>query len=118
MAILSDNQINTYIDKLLNFVESLPMGDNGKKYIRAKILVDFLDTWQFDDEANGFTIDEYLANPSNPRFTDVQTTYGIRNTTQIERWLEGFKRALTEARGKALETHLKELDKAVDEYIG
>lgn len=111
MAILSDNQINTYIDKLLNFVESLPMGDNGKAYIRAKILVDFLDTWQFDDEANGFTIDEYLANPSNPRFTDVQTTYGIRNTTQIERWLDGFKTALKKARGKALETHLKELDK-------
>lgn len=111
MAILSDNQINTYIDKLLNFVESLPMGDNGKAYIRAKILVDFLDTWQFDDEANGFTIDEYLANPSNPRFTDVQTTYGIRNTAQIERWLEGFKIALKKSRGKALENHLKELDK-------
>lgn len=111
MAILSDNQINTYIDKLLNFVESLPMGDNGKAYIRAKILVDFLDTWQFDDEANGFTIDEYLANPSNPRFTDVQTTYGIRNTTQIERWLEGFKTALKRSRGMALEKHLKELDK-------
>jgi hypothetical protein len=111
MAILSDNQINTYIDKLLNFVESLPMGDNGKKYIRAKILVDFLDTWQFDDEANGFTIDEYLANPSNPRFTDVQTTYGIRNTTQIERWLEGFKTALKKSRGMALEKQLKELDK-------
>jgi len=87
------------------------MGDNGKKYIRAKILVDFLDTWQFDDEANGFTIDEYLANPSNPRFTDVQTTYGIRNKTQIERWLEGFKTALKKSRGKALEAHLKELDK-------
>lgn len=111
MATLSDNQINTYIDKLLNFVESLPMGDNGKKYIRTKILVDFLDTWQFDDEANGFTIDEYLANPSNPRFTDVQTTYGIRNTTQIERWLEGFKTALKKSRGMALEKQLKELDK-------
>lgn len=111
MAILSDNQINTYIDKLLNFVESLPMGDNGKKYIRAKILVDFLDTWQFDEEANDFTIDEYLANPSNPRFTDVQTTYGIRNTTQIERWLEGFNTALKRSRGMALEKHLKELDK-------
>ncbi len=111
MAILSDNQINTYIDKLLNFVESLPMGDNGKAYIRAKIIVDFLDTWQFDDEANGFTIDEYLANPSNPRFTDVQTTYGIRNTTQIERWLEGFKTALKRSRGMALEKQLKELDK-------
>ncbi len=111
MAILSDNQINTYIDKLLNFVESLPMGDNGKAYIRAKILVDFLDTWQFDDEANGFTIDEYLANPSNPRFTDVQTTYGICNTTQIERWTEGFKTALKRSRGMALEKQLKELDK-------
>jgi hypothetical protein len=111
MATLSDNQINTYIDKLFNFVESLPMGDNGKAYIRAKILVDFLDTWQFDDEANGFTIDEYFANPSNPRFTDVQTTYGIRNTTQIERWLEGFKTALKKSRGMALEKQLKELDK-------
>jgi hypothetical protein len=111
MATISDNQINAYIDKLLNFVESLPMGDNGKAYIRAKILVDFLDTWQFDDEANGFTIDEYLANPSNSRFTDVQTTYGIRNTTQIERWLEGFKTALKRSRGMALEQHLKELDK-------
>jgi hypothetical protein len=111
MATLSDNQTNTYIDKLLNFVESLPMGDNGKAYIRAKILMDFLDTWQFDDEANGFTIDEYLANPSNPRFTDVQTTYGIRNTTQIERWTEGFKTALKRSRGMALEKHLKELDK-------
>ena len=94
MAMISDNQINAYIDKLLNFVESLPMGDNGKAYIRAKIIVDFLDTWQFDDEANGFTFEEYIANPSNPRFTDVQTTYGIRNTTQIERWTEGFKTAL------------------------
>jgi len=111
MAIISDNQINAYIDKLLNFVESLPMGDNGKAYIRAKIIVDFLDTWQFDDEANGFTFEEYIANPSNPRFTDVQTTYGIRNTTQIERWTEGFKTALKKSRGMALEKQLKELDK-------
>lgn len=111
MAILSDNQINAYIDKLLNFVESLPMGDNGKAYIRAKIIVDFLDTWQFDDEANGFTFEEYIANPSNPRFTDVQTTYGIRNTTQIERWTEGFKTALKKSRGMALDKQLKELDK-------
>ena len=111
MAIISDNQINAYIDKLLNFVDGLPMGDNGKAYIRAKLLVDFLDTWQFDDEANCFTIDEYLANPSNPRFTDVQTTYGIRNTTQIERWTEGFKTALKKSRGMALEKQLKELDK-------
>ena len=110
MAIISDNQINAYIDKLLNFVDGLPMGDNGKAYIRAKLLVDFLDTWQFDDEANSFTLEEYLANPSNPRFTEVQTTYGIKNTTQIERWIEGFKTALKKARGKALENHLKELD--------
>lgn len=111
MAMISDNQINAYIDKLLNFVESLPMGDSGKAYIRAKIIVDFLDTWQFDDEANGFTFEEYIANPSNPRFTDVQTTYGIRNTTQIERWTEGFKIALKKSRGIALEMKLKELDK-------
>lgn len=111
MAILSDNQINAHIDKLLNFVDGLPMGDNGKAYIRAKIIVDFLDTWQFDDEANGFTFEEYIANPSNPRFSDVQTTYGIRNTTQIERWIEGFKTALKRARGIALEKQLKELDK-------
>lgn len=111
MAILSDNQINAHIDKLLNFVDGLPMGDNGKAYIRAKIIVDFLDTWQFDDEANGFTFEEYIANPSNPRFTDVQTTYGIRNTTQIKRWSEGFKTALKRARGMALEKQLKELDK-------
>ncbi len=111
MALLSDNQINAYIDKLLNFVESLPMGENGKAYIRAKMLVDFLDTWQFDDEANSFTLDEYLANPSNPRFSDVQTTYGIRNTTQVERWIEGFKTALKKSRGMALEKQLKELDK-------
>jgi len=111
MAILSDNQINAHIDKLLNFVDGLPLGDNGKAYIRAKIIVDFLDTWQFDDEANGFTFEEYIANPSNPRFTDVQTTYGIRNTTQIERWTEGFKTALKRARGMALEKQLKELDK-------
>lgn len=111
MAILSDNQINAHIDKLLNFVDGLPMGDNGKAYIRAKIIVDFLDTWQFDDEANGFTFEEYIANPSNPRFSDVQTTYGIRNTTQIERWTEGFKTALKRARGMALEKQLKELDK-------
>ncbi len=110
MAILSDNQINAYIDKLLNFVDGLPMGENGKAYIRAKLLVDFLDTWQFDDEANSFTLDEYLANPSNPRFTDVQTTYGIRNTAQIERWTEGFKTALKRSRGMALDKHLKELD--------
>lgn len=111
MAILSDNQINAHIDKLLNFVDGLPMGDNGKAYIRAKIIVDFLDTWQFDDEANGFTFEEYITNPSNPRFTDVQTTYGIRNTTQIERWTEGFKTALKKSRGMALEKQLKELDK-------
>ncbi len=110
MAIISDNQINAYIDKLLNFVDGLPMGDNGKAYFRAKLLVDFLDTWQFDDEANSFTLEEYLANPSNPRFTEVQTTYGIKNTAQIERWIEGFKTALKKARGKALENHLKELD--------
>jgi hypothetical protein len=102
MALLSDNQINVYIGKLLNFVESLPMGENGKAYIRAKMLVDFLDTWQFDDEANSFTLDEYLANPSNPRFSDIQTTYGIRNTTQVERWIEGFKTALKKSRGMAL----------------
>jgi hypothetical protein len=111
MSVLSDNQINAHIDKLLNFVDSLPMDDKGIAYIRAKIIVDFLDTWQFDDETNNFSFNEYISNPSNPRFTDVQTTYGIRNAAQIERWTEGFKTALKKTRGKALENLLKELDK-------
>lgn len=111
MAILSQDQVYAFIDKILNFVDSLPLEENGKAYIRAKILVDFLDTWQFDDEANCFTFEEYIANSSNPRFTAVQTTYGISNTTQIERWLAGFKAALKKSRGKVLVKHLNELDK-------
>ena len=74
MTKLNPIQINQYLDKLFTFVEGLPMGEKGKEYIKFKFLIDFLDTWQFDDEENDFTFDEYLANPQNPRFIDVKTT--------------------------------------------
>lgn len=110
MSRLTDSQIDDYVDKLLNFIDGLPLKEKGKSYLRFKILVDFYDTWQFDDEANDFTLDEYLANPNNPKFIDVQTTYGIYNTTQIKRYVASFVATLKKARSLALVNHLKKLD--------
>ena len=110
MSRLTDSQIDNYVDKLLNFVDGLPLKEKGKSYLRFKILVDFYDTWQFDDEANNFTLDEYLANPNNPKFIDVQTTYGIYNSTQIKRYVASLVFALKKVRSLALENHLKNLD--------
>ena len=50
MTKLNPIQINQYLDKLFTFVEGLPMGEKGKEYIKFKFLIDFLDTWQFDEE--------------------------------------------------------------------
>jgi hypothetical protein len=58
MTKLNPIQINQYLDKLFTFVEGLPMGEKGKEYIKFKFLIDFLDTWQFDDEENDFTFEE------------------------------------------------------------
>ena len=110
MSRLTDSQIDDYVDKLLNFIDGLPLKEKGKSYLRFKILVDFYDTWQFDDEANVFTLDEYLANPNNPKFIDVQSTYGIYNTTQIKRYVASFVATLKKARSLALVNHLKKLD--------
>ncbi|MDD2306834.1 MAG: hypothetical protein PHP53_19185 [Prolixibacteraceae bacterium] len=98
------------MDKLLKFIDGLPLEEKGKSYLNLKILVDFYDTWQFDDEANNFTLDEYLANPNNPKFIDVQSTYGIYNTTQIKRYVASFVATLKKARSLALVNHLKKLD--------
>ncbi|MBX3105886.1 MAG: hypothetical protein KF877_04600 [Bacteroidetes bacterium] len=111
MTKLNPIQINQYLDKLFTFVEGLPMGEKGKEYIKFKFLIDFLDTWQFDDEENDFTFDEYLANPQNPRFIDVKTTYGIQNTTQIKRYMAEFIASLKKARNMKLDKYLVELDK-------
>jgi hypothetical protein len=111
MSKLNPIQINQYLDKLFTFVEGLPMGEKGKEYIKFKFLIDFIDTWQFDDEENDFTIDEYLANPQNPRFIDVKTTYGIQNTTQIKRYITEFIASLKKARNMKLDNYLVELDK-------
>ena len=110
MSKLNNNQINEYLDKLLNFAEGLPMREVAKNYIKAKVLIDFLDTWQFDDEANGFSIDDYLSDPKNTNYIDVKTTYGICNTSQINRYINNFISALKKSRIKALNKHLKELD--------
>ena len=110
MSRLTDSQIDDYVDKLLKFIDGLPLKENGKSYLNLKILVDFYDTWQFDDEANDYTLDEYLANPNNPKFIDVQTTYGIYNTTQIKRYVSSFVTTLKKARSLALADHLKKLD--------
>lgn len=110
MSRLTDSQIDDYVDKLLKFIDGLPLKENGKSYLNLKILVDFYDTWQFDDEANNFTLDEYLANPNNPKFVDVQSTYGIYNTTQIKRYVASFVATLKKARSLALVNHLKKLD--------
>jgi hypothetical protein len=111
MTKLNPIQINQYLDKLFTFVEGLPMGEKGKEYIKFKFLIDFLDTWQFDDEENDFTFDEYLANPQNPRFIDVKTTYGIQNTTQIKRYMAEFIASLKKARNMKLDKYLGDLDK-------
>jgi hypothetical protein len=111
MTKLNPIQINQYLDKLFTFVEGLPMGEKGKEYIKFKFLIDFLDTWQFDDEENDFTFDEYLANPQNPRFIDVKTTYGIQNTTQIKRYMAEFIASLKKARNMKLDKYLVDLDK-------
>jgi hypothetical protein len=110
MSRLTDSQIDDYVDKLLKFIDGLPLKGKGKSYLNLKILVDFYDTWQFDDEANKFTLDEYLANPNNPKFIDVQSTYGIYNTTQIKRYVASFVATLKKARSLALVNHLKKLD--------
>jgi hypothetical protein len=110
MSRLTDSQIDDYVDKLLKFIDGLPLKEKGKSYLNLKILVDFYDTWQFDDEANKFTLDEYLANPNNPKFIDVQSTYGIYNTTQIKRYVASFVATLKKARSLALVNHLKKLD--------
>jgi hypothetical protein len=110
MAVLSDSQINNYLDKLLEIVEELPFNEKGKAYIKQKIIVDFFDTWQFDDESNSYTIDEYLNNYNNPKYINVKTTYGIKNSTQINRYMNEFFLVLKKTRAKALDKHLKELD--------
>jgi hypothetical protein len=110
MSRLTDSQLDDYVDKLLNFIDGLPLKEKGKSYLHFKILVDFYDTWQFDDEANNFAFDEYLANPNNPKFIDVQSTYGINNTTQIKRYVTSLVFALKKGRSLALVNHLKKLD--------
>jgi hypothetical protein len=110
MSKLTESQINEYLDKLLQFAESLPIGENGTVYIKGKLIVDFLDTWQFDDEANDFSIDDYLSDPKNANYIDVKTTYGIWNTSQINRYINNFISSLKKSRIKALDKRLKELD--------
>lgn len=110
MSRLTDSQIDDYVDKLLKFIDGLPFKEKGRNYLRYKILVDFYDTWQFDDEANNFTLDEYLANPNNPKFIDVQSTYGLLNTTQIKRYVAEMNQNLKKIRSVALNNTLKDFD--------
>lgn len=96
---------------LLNFVAGLPITVDAKDFLKAKILGDFLDTEQFDDEENEYTIDEYMADKENPRFSDVKSTYGIVNLGQVERYFRLFMVSLKKTRYESLELQLKEMDK-------
>lgn len=111
MSKLSPNQIHQYLDKLFTLVDSLPIKDKGKEYLRFKLLVDFLDTWQFDDEINQYSLKMYLSNPNSPTFADVSCTYGIQNTTQLSRYMGEFIATLKKVRNIKLDSFLKELDK-------
>lgn len=110
MSKLSQNQINHYLDKLFTIVEGLSIQDIGKEYLKYNLFVDFIDLWQFDEEKNAYTLDEYLVNPQSPSFEDVSATIGIQNTSQLNRYMNEFKECIRKANNKKLEPFLIEFE--------
>lgn len=111
MSKLTPEQVNKYLNNILSFVETLPLKDKGKEYIKFNLLDDFYDVWHFDDEENDFTREEYFADRDNPRYRGVKATYGIQNTTQLKRYMKNFKAFLSKSRMLALKSYLEDLDK-------
>lgn len=111
MARLSDDQLSKYVDQLMQLVAKLPLKQEGKDYLQAQIIIDAYDVWQFDDENNTFSLEEYLADPQNPQYNNVKATYGIENISQWKRYATTFVNKLKKVRTAYLEKYLDSLDK-------
>lgn len=111
MARLSDEQLSKYVDQLMQLVTKLPLKQEGKDYLQAQIIIDVYDVWQFDDESNTFSLDEYLSDPKNPQYNNVKATYGIENISQWKRYATTFVNNLRKVRTAFLTKYLDSLDK-------
>lgn len=111
MANISDEQLSKYVDQLLELVNKLPLKQAGKDYLQSQIIVDVYDVWQFDDEKNAFTLEEFLSDYANPKYNDVKATYGIENIKQWRRYASAFVQRIKNVRSLVLEKYLQNLEK-------
>jgi len=111
MARLSDEQLSKYVDQLMQLVAKLPLKHEGKDYLQAQIIIDVYDVWQFDDESNTFSLDDYLADPKNPQYNNVKATYGIENISQWKRYATTFVNNIKKVRTAYLKKYLDSLER-------
>jgi len=111
MPRLTDEQLSKNVDQLLQVVENMPLKEEGKTYLRGKIIIDVYDVWQFDDENNDYTLEEFLADNENPKYKNVKATYGIDNSTQWNRYVRNFFNSAKKFRNKVLVKYLEDLEK-------
>lgn len=110
MAHLDDNNLSKKVDALLQFINTLPLKEPGKIYLRGKVIVDVYDIWHFDDENNSYSFEEFIADPENPKYDGVKATYGIDNEAQWNRYLNTFVENIKKVRNQAVIKYFDGLD--------
>jgi hypothetical protein len=91
MDIKTQNRIDGYFEKLTEFINKLPLSDEGKNYIW------FVSFCQFYDEP---VLSE-----------NGKTTYGIQTEWQLQRFIEQFKNNFQKLRLKAVQKWTDELNR-------
>jgi len=90
MDIKIQNRVDGYFEKLTEFINKLPLTDEGRKYIWMHSFCQFYDESVLSE--NG------------------KTTYGIQTEWQLQRFIEQFKKKFQELRIKAVEKWTDELN--------
>ena len=84
------NKIDSYFEKLTEFINKLPLSDKGKNYIWSDSFCKFYDEPVISENGTN--------------------TYGIQTEWQLQRFIEEFKKNLKKSRLKAIEKWTDELN--------
>lgn len=98
-----DDLITQSLDKLIEITDLLCYPSNFKKAIKYLVATDFQNSIQFDDSKNSMSYLKYISDPENAAYLNVETTNGIHNYQQLNRYIHEFTSSLKYVRKKSLD---------------
>ncbi len=95
--------ITKFLNELLNVINQLPYPGSIRTSLKYNVIVDFFNTWQFDDETNNISYRAVIEDRNKKPLEKLKFTEGIVNFKQANRYVYEFIKLLNHVRVEALE---------------